>query len=156
MLKCHLDSFCLVRNVVFSIALCIGVSGCEDEVNVPDGALDEHTVDLSGDWKVTQALLNGRDITETFEFEDILLSLRMDQGPSSYELTTGLAPFPVRTGGTWAYNDLSYPTAMVFDAGGENGTVTFAEVPISGESVFKVSFGLGCADNVYTYIFKKN
>jgi len=140
---------------MLTIALTLLLAGCEDEVQIPGGALEEHTVDLSGDWSVAQALVNGNDITEDFDFSQILLSLKMEQGPSTYDLSTGLAPFPVRKSGTWTYNDLSYPTAMVFDANGETGTVTFAEVPISGESVFKVSFGLGCADNLYTYIFKK-
>jgi hypothetical protein len=138
------------------LVLCgLFAASCEEDINVPEGALDEQMVDLRGVWKVKQALVNNIDISSAFAFDQITLTLQMDQAPSSFEINTGEAPFPVVSGGSWTYNDVSFPTAMQFNAAAASGSVAFAEAPISGDSTFKVSFSLGCQDNVYTYTFEK-
>ena len=143
----------------FTILLLMGSImwyACEDQqIEIPDGALKEHTVDLAGIWKVKRVLLNNTDITQVFDFDQISLTLMMDQSPTDFAIETGTAPFPVRTGGKWQYNDLAYPTAMLFEAQSEKYTVSFAAPPISGDTSFKISFSLGCPDNLYTYYFEK-
>ncbi|MBK8501369.1 MAG: DUF5004 domain-containing protein [Saprospiraceae bacterium] len=127
----------------------------EQQIEIPDGALKEHTVDLAGTWKVKRVLLNNVDITSVFNFDQISLTLMMDQAPTDFTIETGTAPFPVRTAGKWQYNDLAYPTSMQFEAQSEKYSVSFAAPPISGDTSFKISFSLGCRDNLYTYYFEK-
>lgn len=129
---------------------------CEDQpIDIPDGALDEHTVDLGGTWKVKQVLLNNRDITSTFDFNQITLTLKMDAAPTDFEISTGTAPFPVVQNGKWEYNDLAYPTSIFFNVNNTKRSVDFSAPPISGDSSFKITFSLGCQDNLYTYYFDK-
>lgn len=140
---------------ILFLIICLGLA-CEDEsVTIPDGALEEHTIDLSGTWKVKQAILNQRDITDIFDFRQIELTLKMDQLPTDFTIETGSAPFPVLQGGQWEYNDPAYPTAIVFEANNNRRSVNFSSPPISGDKTFRISFSLGCAENVYTYIFEK-
>jgi hypothetical protein len=142
----------------FTLLLVVSLTwyACEDQqFEIPDGALREHTVDLSGVWKVKRVLLNEADITGVFNFDQISLTLLMDQAPTDFTIEAGTAPFPVRTAGKWQYNDLAYPTSMVFEAQSERHTVSFAAPPISGDTSFRISFSLGCPDNLYTYYFEK-
>lgn len=129
---------------------------CEDQpIEVPDGALEEHTVDLAGTWKVRQVWLNNQDITGAFDFNQIQLTLKMDQAPTEFEIITGTAPFPVVQNGKWEYNDLAYPTSIFFNVNNSKRSVEFSAPPISGDSTFKITFSLGCPDNLYTYFFEK-
>lgn len=138
------------------LLLCALVFACEDEsVTIPDGALQEHTVDLEGTWKVKQVLLNNQDITSIFDFEQIELHLEMDQLPTNFTIETGSAPFPVIENGRWEFNDPSYPTSISFDVDNTKRSVDFSSPPISGDNSFKISFSLGCPDNIYTYHFEK-
>jgi hypothetical protein len=131
------------------------LSSCEDKLVVPDGALEEQTVDLQGVWKVSKALVNNQDITSLFDFSEVELSLQMNQGPTDFQIVSGDAPFPVLNNGKWIYDDAAYPTAMVFLSDGGERSVGFATPPISGNSTFSLSFSLGCADNTYIYQFEK-
>ncbi|NND35246.1 MAG: DUF5004 domain-containing protein [Saprospiraceae bacterium] len=128
---------------------------CEDDISIPDGALQEQIVDLQGSWKVQQVILNGQDVTPLFDFGDIKLTLQMDQGPSDFQIETGDAPFPILTSGTWKYDDPVYPQSISFLSAQNERSVLLAEAPISGNTTFKISFSLGCEDNTYTYIFEK-
>ncbi|MCB0688054.1 MAG: DUF5004 domain-containing protein [Saprospiraceae bacterium] len=140
----------------FALLYGLGMTSCEDQsVTIPEGALQEHTVDLSGQWHVVQVTLNGTDITTVYDFEQIRLTLNMDQLPTDFEIETGTAPFPVVENGQWYYNDPAYPTSISFTADNHQRSVDFAAPPISGDSSFKISFTLGCPDNVYTYTFNK-
>ena len=140
---------------LFGLLLCL-MTSCEDQpVAIPDGALTEHTVDLSGIWVVKQVLLNNQDITPIFDFDQIQLTLKMDQLPTEFEIETGTAPFPVEQPGNWQYDDPAYPTAISFTTNNNQRSVDFATPPISGDSTFKISFTLGCPDNIYTYLFEK-
>ncbi len=150
------DTCLFIRVLTGFLVCCVLWSSCEDqEINIPDGALQEHTVDITGVWKVKKVLLNNVDISQIFDFDQISLTLKMNQMPTDFEIETGTAPFPVQNGGRWEYNDPAYPTSMVFISDGGEESVQFATPPISGESFFTVSFSLGCADNLYTYFFEK-
>lgn len=129
---------------------------CEDQqIEIPEGALREHAVDLAGVWKVKRVLLNNSDITSVFDFNQISLTLMMDQSPTDFSIEPGSAPFPVRKAGKWQYDDLAYPTSILFEEQSVKHPVSFAAPPISGDKSFRISFSLGCPDNSYTYYFEK-
>ncbi len=139
-----------------SIVLWSFFSACEDrDVNIPEGSLEEHMVDIQGQWRVNRVLLNGLEITDRMDFSEVLLTLQMNNGPTTYEIETGQAPFPVLTGGTWSYDDLVYPTSIRLQNNDRQESLLFASPPISGDLQFSLSFSLGCSDNIYTYAFRK-
>ena len=129
---------------------------CEDpDVQIPEGALQEQTVNLAGEWQVERAQLNQTDITDKFDFSEVRLILQMDSGPTEYQILIGAAPFPVLDNGSWSYNDLTYPTSVELLTVNQSTILDFASPPISGDVSFSLSFTLGCPDNVYTYDFRR-
>lgn len=125
---------------------------CNDEVNIPDGALEEQEVDLSGLWTVGSVSLNGTNVTERLNFQDLTLKLEMnDSGPSSYEVDNNGAPFIVTQNGSWDFDDRSYPQEIIFNSDPGEESVRFAVPPVSGDVRFTIEFSLGCEDNKYTY-----
>ena len=138
-----------------SVILALWLTSCDDKISIPQGALDEQTVDLQGTWRVQKAFANGQDITELFDFGQIVLTLKMNEGPTDFEIENGDAPFPVTQNGSWVYNDLVYPTMMIFSTVSVERSLGFAAPPISGNTSFSLQFSLGCADNVYVYQFEK-
>jgi hypothetical protein len=130
--------------------------GCDNDVDIPDGAFDERIVDLNGSWTVSSVLQNGVDITDRMEFSRIDLQLNSNaEGPSSFTIENDGLPFLVTRDGEWSYDDNIYPTQMIFTAAGESRTAAFATPPISGGDDFTISFALGCADNTYTYLLTR-
>jgi hypothetical protein len=129
--------------------------GCEDNIVIPVGALDEQMVDIQGQWQVARVWLNNEDITDRFDFGQIVLTLQMNSGPTNYEIETGDAPFPILDAGSWSYDDVAYPTVMNLQSGSHQRTLNFTSPPISGDSQLSLTFMLGCPDNVYTYEFRK-
>ena len=131
-------------------------TACEEpDVQIPEGALQEQTVDLAGEWQVVRAQANQIDITDKFDFSQIRLTLQMNGGPTDYQVDAGAAPFPVLENGSWVYDDLSYPTSVELSAANQSQVLDFAAPPISGDVSFSLSFSLGCLDNIYTYHFQK-
>lgn len=137
------------------IILLVVVGGCDREVDIPAGALEEQTVDIQGEWTVLRAWQNGNDITDRLNFEDIVLTLEMDDGPTSYALQTGGAPFPLHGSGSWKYDDLAFPTKLSLNDGKGEYDLSFSVPPISGDQRFLLAFSLGCSDNKYVYEFGK-
>ena len=135
--------------------LCIflfSITGCNNDVSIPDGAFDENTVDLRGTWTVAGVTLNGVDISDRMEFSRMTLQLEMDgNGPTGYQIENDGIPFLVTENGSWFYDDKVYPTLISFDSPGKNAIATFSEPPLSGGSNFSIAFSLGCADNIYVY-----
>lgn len=130
--------------------------GCNNDVEVPDGAFDERIVDLTGSWTVSQVQLNGIDITSRLEFSRIDLQLAGGaDGPTSYTIENDGLPFLVTTDGDWSYDDNIYPTQVTFTTDGKAKTASFSMPPISGGNEFTISFALGCADNSYTYLLTR-
>ena len=129
---------------------------CEDNgVSIPDGALEEQMVDIKGTWQVTEAWLNDEEITTRLDFGQIILILDMNESPTTYEIETGDAPFPVIDDGNWSYDDVVYPTRMQFTNSATQEMVHFAQPPISGDQQFSIFFEMGCPDNIYRYVFRK-
>ena len=125
---------------------------CDDEVEIPQGALEERIVNMSGTWSIAAVSLNGTDITERFRFENLTLKLEMNtEGPTTYEIDNNGTPFVITEDGTWSYDDNIYPQQMIFNSGSESEFVLFAQPPISGDERFSIEFSLGCEDNKYTY-----
>ncbi|NND05295.1 MAG: DUF5004 domain-containing protein [Saprospiraceae bacterium] len=147
-----------------SVILCLGtltscllmLTSCEDEdINVPAGALEEQPVDLSGQWQVSRAWQNGKDITDLLDFNEILLTLQMNGGPTAFQIKTGSAPFPVLEDGMWSFDDFAYPKSLNLRTNNSQRSIDFTNPPISSSSDFALSFSLGCQDNLYTYEFRK-
>ncbi len=146
-----------MRQAGMSLLCIVGLLlGCDDDaVTIPPGALVEQTVDLQGQWKVSRAWINGQEASELFDFGQITLTLDMTNQPTSYRLETGQAPFPVIIDGEWTYDDLAYPTQLIFSNPNQRRAINFDAPPISANKTFKLSFTLGCADNTYVYEFEK-
>ena len=140
-----------------TLTLCLlMLASCEDEgIDVPAGALEEQPVDIAGQWQVSRAFQNGRDITDVLDFSEILLTLQMNGGPTAFQIETGSAPFPVLEDGMWSFDDLPYPTTLNLNTNARQRAIDFTNPPISGSSDFSHSFSLGCQDNSYTYEFRK-
>lgn len=146
-----------IRAVLLPLFLILTFFACEnDEVNIPEGAFDEHQVNLQGAWKINRVLQNGVDVTGRFDFSGLRLTLAMDAaGPTTYQIDNAGAPFVILKNGDWSMNDNIYPTSMTFSDGNEQKTVNFSKPPISTNNSFSINLVLGCADNVYTYEFGK-
>ncbi len=129
---------------------------CEEpDVQIPEGALQEQTVDLAGEWQVVRAQVNQIDITDKFDFSQIKLTLQMNGAPTDYQVDAGAAPFPILENGSWSYNDLTYPTSVELKSNSRWSILDYAVPPISGDVSFSLSFTLGCPDNVYIYDFRR-
>ena len=134
------------------VALTVCLFSCNDEVNIPDGAFDEKVMDLSGLWTIGAVSLNEQDITERLNFNDLTLKLEMNaEGPTSYEVDNGGAPFVVIKNGTWQFNDKVYPKSIVFTSPSGDEAVSFTSPPVSRDNSFTIEFSLGCEDNLYVY-----
>ena len=146
---------------VFKILMCVLCASlmflaCNDEITIPEGALEEHVVDLRGDWNLKVVSQNSNDISELLTFSDLKLRLEMDsQGPTDYQIETAGLPFIVLVDGTWSFDDVTYPTSITFTTPDENMTVLLDRPPISGGNYFSISFSLGCEVNTYVYEFYK-
>ncbi len=144
-----LTSLYMVFAVLASIVI---ISSCDNEVDIPDGALEEQVVNISGLWSVGAVSLNGTDITDRFDFQNMTLKLEMSNGePTTYEIDNNGTPFVITEDGTWSYDDKIYPQQVEFSGGGKSESVRFAIPPISGDERFTIEFSLGCEDNKYTY-----
>ena len=84
------------------------------------------------------------------------LHLEMDsKGPTDYKIETAGLPFVILEGGTWSFDDVSYPTAITFTTSDASATVLLDRAPISGGNFLSMSFSLGCNENIYVYEFIK-
>ena len=130
---------------------------CEDnKVNIPEGAFDENTVNLSGAWIISQVMLNNVDITDRMDFSSLTLNLNMENNnPATFTLAGNTTPFIVTESGSWQYDDPSYPTRLRFISGLEPKEADFDAPPISNDDRFSIRFSLGCVDNIYVYHFIK-
>lgn len=150
----------MVKQILYLFIVCIlsyCIWSCEsNEVNVPKGAFDESTVNLSGTWVISQVLMNGIDITDRMDFNSMALKLSMENNsPSNFELEGPQTPFIATENGNWEYDDHAYPTAIYFNSGQNLKMANFDVPPISNDDRFSLRFSLGCADNSYIYHFIK-
>ena len=146
------------RNIIIISLLAISmIISCEDRtISIPDNAFTEFTVDLAGQWKINQVMLNEFDITSQMDFSQLVLNLNMsNQSPSDFTLDGQLTPFIVSKNGSWSYDDPAYPTQIYFNDGIEMKIAHFETPPISRDTQFSIQFSLGCSDNLYTYHFIK-
>ena len=145
-------------NRIIPCLLCASVMflACNDEITIPDGALEEHVVDIRGDWQLKTVRQNSEDISERMSFTDLTLHLEMDsQGPTEYQIETAGLPFVILEDGTWSFDDVSYPTTITFTSSKQTATILLDRPPISGDDYLSVSFSLGCGENIYVYEFTK-
>ncbi len=141
-----------LTSLLTMVTLAVCLLSCNDEVNIPDGAFDEKIMDLSGLWTVGAVSLNEQDITDRLNFNDLTLKLETNtEGPTTYEVDNGGAPFIVTTNGTWQFDDNVYPKSIVFTSENGDDVVRFTIPPISRDNRFTIEFSLGCEDNVYVY-----
>ena len=147
----------MVKKIFYLFIICVFTHSCEsNEVNIPKGAFDETTVNLSGTWIISQVLMNGEDITDRLDFSGLKLKLIMENNsPSNFELEGPQTPFITTEDGNWEYNDHAYPTAIYFMSGQDQKMANFDAPPISNDDRFSLRFSLGCADNTYVYHFIK-
>ena len=127
----------------------------QPEVDVPPGALEEQTVDMGGTWQLVQAWQNDRDITDRLDFSKIILTLNMDGAPTTFDIQSGGAPFPIDRAGSWSLDDPAYPTQLLLSTDSRQRALSFSAPPLSGDARFSINFSLGCEDNTYTYEFRK-
>lgn len=132
------------------------LSGCEEELSIPDGAFDEHIIDIQGSWKISRVLLNNADVTDRFDFSGFELVLNMGtNGPTDYQINSASAPFVILENGSWAFDDPVYPTSMTFSSPFESASISLADPPISKDTKLNINFTLGCQDNIYRYELRK-
>lgn len=143
---------------ILMCVLCLSLMflACNDEITIPEGALEEHVVDLRGDWNLKIVSQNSNDISDLLTFSDLQLRLEMDaNGPTDYQIETAGLPFVVLVDGVWSFDDVTYPTSITFTTPDESVTVLLDRPPVSGGNYFSLSFSLGCGVNNYIYEFSK-
>ena len=129
---------------------------CNDDITIPEGALEEHVMDIRGEWQLKIVRQNKDDISQRMNFSDLTLHLEMDsKGPTDYQIETAGLPFVILEDGTWSVDDVSYPTAITFNTSNASATVLLDRPPISGGDFLSMSFSLGCSENTYVYEFIK-
>ena len=88
-------------HVAYKVLLCLICTSlmflaCNDDITIPEGALEEHVVDLRGDWILKNVSQNSNDISESLSFSDLTLHLEMaPEGPTDYQIETAGLPFVV-------------------------------------------------------------
>jgi len=150
-------AFFLQIVLLISLVLSIGLMlSCEEEISIPEGALEEQIVILDGTWAINKVIRNGVDITAQFDFSGFSLTLNGSGAESSpYQIDNAGVPFPILSDGTWAYDDAVYPTSLTMTSGQDQATIFFNMPPVSTGSELKLDLLLGCSDNVYIYQFNK-
>ncbi|MFT5640766.1 MAG: hypothetical protein ACI9A7_000864 [Cyclobacteriaceae bacterium] len=148
-----------MRKLFFAfLAFCV-ISACDEEPT-NDSLLLEKTIDLSGNWNISNVYQNGVEITDSFDFSTFKLRLNyQNEAPSSFSITSEVeTPFvsPVNAG-NWTFDNAVYPSKIFFADGATTYISDFAE-PLSPSvnDSFSILFSLGCAENEYVYHLSKN
>ena len=128
--------------------LAVIVYSCKKEnIVIPDEPLKE----IDGSWKITQALRNGTDMTNRFDFSRFRISF----ADSSYTITNPV-PFIVSKSGNWRFDDPNYPFRVFFRATGDTTTSSTLQYPVvKGVRNMVISFSPGCTSNTYQYTLEK-
>ncbi len=149
-----------MKKILTICFLFILITNCEEDVTLNPDGFTEFPVNIQGSWTVNKATQNGNDITEKLNFETFSINLNYEGNqPSTFTIPTFNVPFGIDfSSGTWKFNDITYPTALIFtDNNGISSTVEFSQIPVnSGTPNLKLKFKLGCDANTYIYSFNKN
>lgn len=137
--------------------LSICLIGCEDDPVLNKDGFTEFNVVVPGSWTLQQATQNGLDISNSFDFSAFSLDLSFNgDSPSDFTVTNGNAPFATSGSGTWTFDDLVYPTQIIFTSNGSSSTFDLANLPLAAHNnTMSIEFSLGCADNTYIYTLTK-
>lgn len=138
------------RSFIFLIALISISAGCEKE-EVPYLVGTQRNIE--GSWKISQALMNGDDLTPWGDFSEFRLRI---QGDNTYVLENQI-PFMVDKNGTWSFDDPVFPSEISFTVEGSSTPVTsrFVFPIVGGKRMINVTFSAGCSANKYEYTFER-
>lgn len=108
---------------------------------------------IEGAWRVSKASRNGSDLTPYYHFEDFRLHILSE---SAYEIENPL-PFMVSKGGTWTFDDPTFPAEISFTEEGSTAPVssTFLYPIVGGRRMINISFSPGCSANTYEYTLER-
>lgn len=106
---------------------------------------------VDGSWKIIQALRNGTDLTNRFDFSKFRISFT----DSSYVISNPV-PFLVSKNGHWSFDDPGFPAQIFFRAeNGVSATSTVNYPVIKGIRNMILTFSPGCTSNSYTYTLER-
>ncbi len=108
---------------------------------------------IEGAWRVSKASRNGTDLTPYFRFDDFRLHILSD---AAYEIENPL-PFLVSKGGSWTFDDPTFPGEISFteEGGTAPATSAFLYPIVGGRRMISISFSPGCSANTYEYTLER-
>jgi len=138
------------RTFLFLMALISVTAGCEKD-DVP--YLEGTQKNIAGSWKISQALMNGDDLTPWGDFSEFRLKILEN---NTYVLENPI-PFMVDKNGTWAFDDPVFPSEISLTPDGSSSPVTskFVFPIVEGKRMINVTFNTGCSGNKYEYTFER-
>ena len=123
---------------------------CEEFKDPNKYSSDEFEKNLDGSWHINKVIRNGVDITNTMDFSDFRIIFNADK---TYKIENYL-PFLVKNSGTWNIDDPQYPTTLILEETGVQGSKSsgFEYTIVEGSRQIALAFSPGCTSNVYTYV----
>ncbi|MDE1192993.1 MAG: DUF5004 domain-containing protein [Arachidicoccus sp.] len=111
----------------------------------------ESVKSITGTWKIINAVRNGTDLTDRFDFSRFKITF----SDSSY-IVDNSVPFIVTQNGTYHLDDPQYPFKIYFETP-DNFTkeLDFKYPTTNGVRNIVLTFSPGCSSNSYTYTFQK-
>lgn len=129
------------------LILCWGINSCKDELgNIPT---EEAEKDITGNWKVTQLIRNGENLSKRLKLDNFKIDFNAD---GTYTIADDL-PFVVSGSGRYRLDDPQYPFSVVLNpAGGKEEVVLKFQFPVvNGKRQLSLVMSLGCSSNTYQY-----
>lgn len=128
-----------------------GLVSCEDDSSkIP---VEEPIKIITGNWKVSQIIRNGENLTERLKIDKYTIDFKED---GTYLISDQL-PFIVKGAGTYVLGDSQYPFTLRLKPAAVNNDITVKlQYPvIKGKRQLSLSLSLGCTGNTYEYNFER-
>ncbi len=136
------------RYLIVISSLLIFLSACNREEVI---GLTEPIKSINGTWRISQALRNGTDLTNSFDFSHFSIKFT----DSTYTIDS-LVPFAVEGSGTYRFDNPQYPFKIQFIQQDSSARAFNLQYPIvNGVRNIILSFSPGCTSNTYQYTLQK-
>jgi len=140
-------------------------AGCEidEDPGTLEGATTKASI-VAGTWTLSKIYQNGTDITDyaiaatdgttsTISGFSVTFQANGDT-PTNYSITAGTLPTPAIASGSWTFDDVDFPEAIQFNAGGaDESTATLINAPVVNAALV-FEFGAGCSADGVTYRYE--
>lgn len=124
---------------------------CEDaSLQIP---VEESIKTITGNWKVSQLIRNGEDLTKRLKTNNYTINFKED---GTYVVSNQL-PFIVSGVGTYSLNDPQHPFSLILkpNDSASDIEVKFQFPVVNGKRQLSLSLSLGCTSNTYQYNFDR-